>query len=152
MGGDIRTPVTDPEALGEQGIDAYPRLNPVTRGLGRGTKQPAVIVDNSTSAPITWPTGSSGGGIPIPMGTFVPPNGFAGLSQQTPAVQQLYRSKGRGGATRTRRRRSKKKAAGVSKTRVRRASGTRKSSVKKRMVKGSAAAKRWMAKIRKMRK
>lgn len=79
-------------------------------------------------------------------GQFIPPNGLAGFMQQTPAVQALYR-KGRtasGG-----RRRRKKKAAAAPKRRARRAKAKRAGA---KFVKGSAAAKRHMAKLRKMRK
>lgn len=81
-------------------------------------------------------------------GQFIPPNGLAGFMQQTPAVQALYR-KGSGGGGRRRR---KKKAAGAVKRRVKRAG---KRAVKRgaaKFTKGSAAAKRHMAKLRKMRK
>lgn len=76
---------------------------------------------------------------------FVPPNGFAGFAQQTPAVQSLYSGRKRRGGVR-RKRSSKKKAAGVRRVakRARSAGG--------RLKKGSAAAKARMAKLRKMRK
>lgn len=81
-------------------------------------------------------------------GQFIPPNGLAGFMQQTPAVQALYRGKR---TTAGGRRRKKKAAAGV-KRRVKRAA---KSTARRRgakLVKGSAAAKRHMARIRKMRR
>ena len=86
------------------------------------------------------------------MANWIPPGGFAGFAQSTPAMIQNTRSAGRATmGTGTKRRRSrKKKAAGV-KRRAKRAS-SRKSSKKARLVKGSAAAKRYMAKIRKLRK
>lgn len=83
----------------------------------------------------------------MPPSQFVPPNGFAGFAQQTPAVQSLY-SRRRGGSTRRRRKSATKKARGTAKRRVRAAAKRG----AKRMVKGSAAAKRHMAKLRKMRK
>ena len=82
------------------------------------------------------------------MRQFIPPNGLAGFAQQTPAVQALYR-KGRSGGSGRRR---KKKAAGAVKRVSRRKSAKAASRKAKRFVKGSAAAKRHMAKIRKMRK
>lgn len=98
--------------------------------------------------PSTAPPGSNGGGIPVMPGQFIPPNGLAGFMQQTPAVQALYR-KGRGGGGRRRR----KKAAGAVKRRVKSAAKRRvKRAAKKKFTKGSAAAKRHMAKLRKMRK
>lgn len=74
---------------------------------------------------------------------FIPPNGFAGLAQQTAAVQNIY-SRGRrsGGG----RRRRKKTAAAAPRRKKRRAAAGN------RFKKGSAAAKRYMAKIRKMRR
>jgi hypothetical protein len=95
--------------------------------------------------PVAQP-GAPGGGIPIMPGQFIPPNGFAGFSQQTPAVQAIYR----GGRTMSRTGRRRKKKAAV---RAKGRSKPRKSSKKlKRLVKGSAAAKRYMSKIRKMKK
>jgi len=73
--------------------------------------------------------------------TTVPPGGFAGYSQMTPASQRsLSRGNGGGGM---RRKRAKKKAKVTRKRR--RSSG-------KKLKKGSAAAKARMAKLRKMRK
>lgn len=87
------------------------------------------------------------------MATIVPPGGFAGFAQQTPAVQALMRKKT------TRKKRKKKK---VTKKKRARAQGvgargkasqrTRTAAGKGRLVKGSKAAKDRMAKIRKMRK
>lgn len=77
---------------------------------------------------------------------FIPPNGLAGFAQQTPAVQALYARRGRSNGGRRRR---KKKAAGAVKSRVKRAT---KRATGSKFTKGSAAAKRHMAKLRKMRK
>lgn len=80
----------------------------------------------------------------------IPPGGFAGFAQQTPATQALFSRAGRIGGLRSaakRRRKSKKKAAAAPRRR-RRASAKRAA----RLVKGSAAAKRYMAKIRRKRK
>lgn len=79
---------------------------------------------------------------------IVPGIGYAGLGQQNPANQLVFR-KGMGGRSGngTRKRRTKKRAV--------KASGRRRSTKRangKRLVKGSAAAKRRMAKIRKMRR
>lgn len=75
---------------------------------------------------------------------FMPPNGFAGLAQQTAAVQSLYRR----GSQAVRRAKRKVKqvrtAARTAKRTARRKTG--------QLKKGSAEAKRYMAKIRKMRK
>lgn len=75
---------------------------------------------------------------------FIPPNGLAGFAQQTPAVQALYRRRRSGGGGGRRR---KKKAAGAVKRRKR----TARKKISK-FTKGSAAAKRHMAKLRNMRK
>lgn len=80
------------------------------------------------------------------MPAFMPPNGFAGLAQQTPAVQQLYRKRGSVGGGARRRRRTKSKVS----VRTKRRASSR--SKPMRLVKGSAAAKRYMSKIRRMRK
>ena len=78
---------------------------------------------------------------------FIPPNGFAGFAQQTPAVQSIYRKSRSGGGGR-RRRKAAKKAACTARRRGRRGAAGK----AKRFTKGSAAAKRHMAKLRKMRK
>lgn len=78
------------------------------------------------------------------MGTFIPPNGFAGLAQQTPAVQQLFRKRGNGNGGR---RRKKNGAVATVKRVARRAK-----SAAGRLKKGSAAAKAWGAKMRRLRK
>lgn len=86
----------------------------------------------------------SGGGIPVSL-PIVPPGGFFGFAQQTPAAQ---RSMGavRTRASSSRRRRRKAKASSAAPRRRRRRSGGNK------FVKGSAAARRHMAKLRAMRK
>jgi len=81
---------------------------------------------------------------------FVPPGGFAGFAQQTPATQALLRTRNgarRNGAARKTRR--KKKAASSRPARARKARGKSRAV---KFVKGSAAAKRHMAKLRKMRR
>lgn len=90
-----------------------------------------------------------------PMPSFLPRLGLAGiggLSQMTPAavstMQRAMRGGGGGGAKKKRRSGSKKKAAGAGGKRKR----SKKSSGRKVLKKGSAAAKAYMAKIRKMRK
>lgn len=81
---------------------------------------------------------------------FIPPGGFAGAAQQVPAVKQsMARAAGRV-ATRGKRTRRKKKAAAA--PRRRKATRRKTSKSAARLVKGSAAAKRYMAKIRKLRK
>lgn len=85
------------------------------------------------------------------MATQVPQQGFG---QQTPAVQTIIRA-GMGMLSRARSstRRKKSSRTSTSKKRKKSAGSSRKrSTTLKRLVKGSAAAKRYMAKIRKLRK
>ena len=90
------------------------------------------------------------------MPIVVPPGGFAGFAQQTPATQNLFQRAGRIGGRTTQSRRRKKKNGG--KRRIsRRASArpmkrSRKRNGRARLVKGSAAAKAYMAKIRRKRR
>jgi hypothetical protein len=80
---------------------------------------------------------------------IVPPGGFAGLNQQTPATQALFSGAVKKKATRKRRKVARKKAP----TRRRKvAKKARRAAGAKRLVKGSAAAKRHMARLRAMRK
>lgn len=85
---------------------------------------------------------------------FVPPGGFAGFAQQSPAVQALVRR-----SPAKKRRKTVRKKRPVKKRATRRKRRTtparpRRTARKKpaRMVKGSAAAKRHMAKLRRMRR
>ena len=79
----------------------------------------------------------------------VPPGGFAGFAQQTAATQALFQRAGRKGglrsASKRRRKTSKKKA-------VRKVARRTPKKSKQRLVKGSRAAKAYMAKIRRKRK
>lgn len=122
---------------------------------------PTTISPTLTASPGAVPFGPSGGGGGGPSSYLVagnqtmanliiPPGGFAGFAQQTPATQALFQRAGRNGGLRSaakRRRKSKKKAAAAPRRR-RRANGKRPA----RLVKGSAAAKRYMASIRRKRK
>jgi len=93
---------------------------------------------------------------------LVPPGGFAGFAQQTPAVQNQFQRAGRiGGKTTQRRRKSKrssirrKKGGGFSGVRTLGKGKLRRRKSRKngsRLTKGSPAAKRHMAKLRRMRK
>lgn len=86
---------------------------------------------------------------------FIPPGGFAGWAQQTVATQA---SLSRSPATRRRKKTTRKKATRKKTTTRRRraAPASRRRTTRRakpaRLVKGSAAAKRHMAKLRKMRK
>ena len=77
---------------------------------------------------------------------YPPPGGFAGFMQETPAMQNAFRSAGSMSGNGTRRR-AKKKAKAATRRR-RKKSSTRKAGTGK----GSAAMKRKMARLRKMRK
>jgi len=88
-------------------------------------------------------------------GMFIPPGGFQGFAQQTPAVQAMVRK------SPTRKKRRKKKTTRKRATpsslagRTRRKPARRRAAARgkpARLVKGSAAAKRHMAKLRRMRK
>jgi len=81
---------------------------------------------------------------------FVPQHG---MGSQTPAVQHAIRTAvaGLGRMTSGVRRRRKKKAAAATRRARRTGTSTRRRSGS-RLIKGSAAAKRYMAKIRRMRK
>lgn len=81
---------------------------------------------------------------------IVPPGGFAGFAQQTAATQAMFQRAGRKGGKRSaakRRKRATAKRAAPSRKRRARAKTS-----KRRLVKGSAAAKRYMASIRRKRK
>ncbi len=89
--------------------------------------------------------------MPVRKQPLIPPGGFAGFAQQTPAVQALLAPK------RPTRKRRRKKVAKKRPTRRRSTRTTRRTSTARkrkpaRLVKGSAAAKRHMAKLRRMRK
>ena len=91
----------------------------------------------------------------FPPAPHVPPSGFAGAGQQTQAAQAVTFAPasiaGFSGKSMFKRRRKKKRAASASKSRTRKRSSSRKRKLK-RLVKGSRAAKAYMAKIRRMRK
>lgn len=132
----------------------------MTKTLPPGAPQSYPDVPKVRVADVPFPNyGASVGGassaIPLLTGgsvsnLIVPPGGFAGFAQQTPATQAMFRAAGRRGGKRSaaKRRRSKKKRATAPRAAKRRAPRRGKS----RLVKGSAAAKAYMAKIRKMRK
>lgn len=103
-----------------------------------------------TSAPAQdRPTPSPPGKNPMPPGGYIPPGGMAGFSQMTPSSQiALTRGARGGGGGGRRKRRTKVKRTKT--RRVKRAKGGKRKA--KRFVKGSAAAKRYMAKIRRKRR
>ena len=74
---------------------------------------------------------------------FVPPQGFAGFAQTTPATQRLL-----GGRSHPATRKKRKKKV----TKTTRRKKTAKKKTGKRLVKGSAAAKARMKKLRALRK
>jgi hypothetical protein len=117
--------------------------------------KPVIGSGSAGSVPFT-PGGSYGGGN---LGIIVPPNGFAGHAQQTPAVQALFgRMGGRKSAAGRRRRRksngkAKRRSAPLGSSRRTRALSRKPAGRRRaRLVKGSAAAKRHMARIRRKRR
>jgi len=83
------------------------------------------------------------------MAIFIPPNGFTGAAQQTPAVRQhlaTHTSKTKGHTTSVRRKRPKKKSGSRAVGRVRAKKGA------VILTAGSAAAKAWGAKMKRLRK
>lgn len=80
------------------------------------------------------------------MPIFIPPGGFVGWANQTPATQAML---GRRGASAKRRSRTKSQNA---RPRRKKAAARRARKAGGRFTKGSAAAKRHMAKLRRMRK
>lgn len=86
---------------------------------------------------------------------IVPGIGYAGLGQQTAAAQQVFRRAMSGGSSTGSTRKKRTKRARATFRRPRRIPGksrTRRTRGASKMVKGSAAAKRHMAKLRRMRK
>lgn len=88
---------------------------------------------------------------------IVPGIGYAGLGQQTAAAQQVFRqAMGSGRVARKGRKKRAARSAARRTARTRRTARSKSSSRSRskpaRLVRGSAAAKRYMAKIRKMRR
>lgn len=88
------------------------------------------------------------------MPVIVPGLGYAGLGQMTRATQTLFSQamRGRSGSSTGARRRRKAPKKRAAKRAASRTGRMRRAAKPKRLVRGSAAAKRYMAKIRKMRK
>jgi len=86
------------------------------------------------------------------MGTGIANARSVQWGQSTPATQALASVLSRGRATSAGRRRRKSAKKTRARTKKKRASAKRGRTVKARMVKGSAAARRHMAKLRRMRK
>jgi hypothetical protein len=138
-------------------------LTPEQRSIVEGQ----LAADRARRSPVSpgaFPGYGSGVENLIPIGgqlvrIIVPPGGFAGFAQQTPATQRLFSQAAgrRGGQTTQRRRRRKAKAAAAMPRRRRRRSAAaaprrRRTRRPARLVKGSAAAKRYMASIRRKRR
>jgi hypothetical protein len=83
---------------------------------------------------------------------IVPPGGFAGFAQQTPATQAMFQRAGRTTSTTARRRKRKTAAKKRAKTTRARRRTTARAKRPARLVKGSRAAKAYMAKIRRKRR
>jgi hypothetical protein len=89
------------------------------------------------------------------MGGFLPPGGLAGFSQMMPASKIALTRGGRGRSrVGTKRRKTRRKTAKASRRRNRPAkkAKARKTRGRRKLVKGSAAAKRYMASIRRKRR
>lgn len=84
-------------------------------------------------------------------GIYVPPNGFVGYANQTPAAKGNQTLRGVGITSGTRSAFTRKRRKKSTKARSTKRASTRRSKPA-RLVKGSAAAKAYMAKIRKRRK
>jgi hypothetical protein len=82
----------------------------------------------------------------------VPPGGFAGFAQQTAATQALFQRAGRKGGKRSAAKRKKRATAKRAAPKRRGAGRVKARKGKARLVKGSAAAKRYMASIRRKRR
>jgi hypothetical protein len=161
-----RLPPKIPDVAAIPSTQPYGGRGGVATNYGRNPKEPYVPPAQVPFYP--YPPHQSGGGIPVMAGQFIPPNGLAGWMQQTPAVQNLYRSR----RARPRRRASSRGMRKINMAELRRRGYTgppprsrrgakkriaaaisrARGSQKGRLVKGSAAAKRYMARIRKMRK
>lgn len=155
-----------PTPRGPNDTSIYGGRGGAATNYGRNPKEPYVPAPTSPLYP--YPPHQSGGGIPVMAGQFIPPNGLAGWMQQTPAVQNLYRSR----RARPRRARGMRKSSSVLSAvkkavkkygRKRRSGGKRRASpvraarvtgraAQGRLLKGSAAAKRHMARLRRMRR
>lgn len=83
---------------------------------------------------------------------YIPPNGFVGAGQQTQAAQLIELGMPRATAPRRRRKKKAAKRAAPRRRTAKRKTAKRASKRPARLVKGSAAAKRYMASIRRKRK
>jgi hypothetical protein len=127
---------------------------------GGGAQNPVLppktpsVVGPDASIPFAYGGGAgSSSVIPLLIGgrtvrMIIPPGGFAGFAQQTPATQALFQRAGRVGGQRSAAKRRKRKKTAAKKTTRRKTRGKKRA----RLVKGSAAAKRYMASIRRKRK
>jgi len=109
-------------------------------------KTPYRTIEQAMAEAGRTPTPATPEGTSYMSNTIIPPGGMAGFLQMTPA-SKLALTGGRMPGKRRKKRARKAKAARSPK---RRASGTGRK--KARLVKGSAAAKRFMANLRKRRK
>jgi hypothetical protein len=126
------------------------------------SRPPEVAAAPPVNSPgsIPFASGGGAGSIMIPLrgnsmrSMIIPPGGFAGFAQQTPATQALFQRAGRIGgrasAAKRRKKRATAKRAAPKRSRKVARRGVR--AKKARLVKGSAAAKRYMASIRRKRR
>jgi hypothetical protein len=133
----------------------------IVPGVPRGYQQFAADIAGIGAARLANPRAPEQPAGPGPntrqnfMGGFIPPGGVMGFAQMTPS-SQLALTRGARGTRRTTSRRKRKSASTgrrkISKRRGKSTTRRVKRSSRKRLVKGSAAAKRYMAKIRRKRK
>jgi hypothetical protein len=124
------------------------------------SRPPEVAAAPPVDSPGSIPFASAGAGSIIPLrgnsmrSMIVPPGGFAGFAQQTPATQALFQRAGRVGGKRSAAKRRKKRATAkrAAPKRSRKVARRGVRAKKARLVKGSAAAKRYMASIRRKRR
>lgn len=83
---------------------------------------------------------------------YIPPNGFVGAGQQTQAAQLIELGMPRTSSPRRRKRKTAKRAAPRRRAAKRKTAKRASKKRPARLVKGSAAAKRYMASIRRKRK
>ena len=123
------------------------------------SRPPEVAAAPPINSPGSLPFTSPGAGsIVIPLqgnsmrSIVVPPGGFAGFAQQTAATQALFQRAGRKGGKRSAAKRKKRATAKRAAPKRRGAGRVKARKGKARLVKGSAAAKRYMASIRRKRR
>lgn len=130
------------DVLRAQELNVRTPPGPGYSGQDPGSPPPVIPVSGGLVSGGNFFPGVSGGGVPVR--GFIPPNGLAGFAQQTPAVQALYRRRGTG--------KRKKRASSSASSSPKRRTKKKRAGARGKLKKGSAAAKRYMASIRRKRK